>query len=209
MKLMFLGPPGAGKGTQAERICAKYKISHISTGDILRSEHKAGTPLGKRVQHYIDSGALVPDELIIEIVKHRLTNIDCTGGFLLDGFPRTVFQAQALAKIVELDAVFNLDVPFERLFDRATGRRVCTVCGATYHVSSLQTPTICPKCDGALIQREDDKHETVMNRLKVYEAQTKPLIEYYLSRGKLITIDGDRSIDAVTAAIFDGTERLV
>ena len=210
MKIVFLGPPGAGKGTQAERVCANYKIAHISTGDILRAERKNKTPLGVQAQEYIDKGALVPDELIVEIVKKRVQEADCANGFLLDGFPRTIFQADALAGFVTLDAVVNIDVDLDRLASRITGRRVCRECGATYHVSTLSgEDAACAKCNGTLYQRDDDKIETVMNRLKVYEAQTKPLIEYYEAKGCLVTVDGSQSIDEVTAAIYAALEQRV
>lgn len=208
MKIVFLGPPGAGKGTQAERICGRFSLAHISTGDMLRAAMKAGTELGKQAKSFIEQGALVPDSLIIDLVKERVAQPDCAQGYLLDGFPRTVPQADALSAFVDLDAVINLDVPSDRLAARITGRRVCRSCGATYHISTLASPDGgCVKCGGELYQRDDDKLETIMNRLKVYEAQTKPLVDYYTEKGKLITVDGDQDIDAVTAALCAALEQ--
>lgn len=200
MKLIFLGPPGAGKGTQAERLCARYHMHHISTGDMLRAERRAKTELGLAAQGYIDRGELVPDQVIIDMVQVRLNQPDCSGGYLLDGFPRTVAQADALGAFASVDAVVNLEVPFDRLVQRISGRRMCEGCGAAFHVSTHAGET-CEKCGAALYQREDDKAETVENRLRVYQAQTEPLIAYYNEKGLLITVDGDRSIDEVFQAI--------
>jgi len=200
MNLVLLGPPGAGKGSQAGAICERFSIVHISTGDILRAELKAKSNLGRQAQGYIDEGELVPDMLMVELVKHRLQQGDCANGFLLDGFPRTVHQAEALADITPLDAVLNLDVPAERLEKRLTGRRVCRECGATYHVSRLDSD-VCAKCGGELYQRADDTVETVNNRIAVYEAQTMPLINYYKKRGLLVVVNGDQAIEAVDADI--------
>ncbi|MDL2235671.1 adenylate kinase, partial [Christensenellaceae bacterium OttesenSCG-928-L17] len=174
MKLIFLGPPGAGKGTQAERLCEKYELAHISTGDMLRSERRAKTELGLAAQSYIDKGELVPDQVIIDMVKVRIAQPDCKGGYLLDGFPRTVAQADALMAFADIDAVVNLEVPAEKLVNRISGRRMCPDCGAAFHVSN-HPGSECGKCSGALYQRDDDKAETVENRLRVYQAQTQPL----------------------------------
>ena len=196
MKMIFLGPPGAGKGTQAARICADKGMAHISTGDMLRAQMRAGTSLGKAAQSYIDKGELVPDDVIIGMVKERVKEPDCANGYLLDGFPRTIAQADALASFVDIDMVVNIDVPFERLVDRISGRRMCPDCGAAYHVSTYDKLT-CEKCGATLYQRDDDKSETVLNRLEVYKAKTQPLIDYYAAKGKLKNVNGDQSIEAV------------
>lgn len=206
MKLIFLGPPGAGKGTQAERIAERYGLAHISTGDMLRAEMREGTDLGRAAQGYISRGELVPDDVIIGMVKIRIQQPDCVQGFLFDGFPRTVAQADALSTICEIDRVINIDVPFERLVARISGRRMCPDCGAAYHVSSYADAN-CAKCGGKLYQRDDDKEETVQNRLRVYEAQTQPLIDYYASRNMLSTVNGDQAIDAVAQQIVQAIER--
>lgn len=206
MKLIFLGPPGAGKGTQAERIAEQYEIAHISTGDMLRSEIRNATPLGAEAKAYIDRGELVPDSVIIGMVEQRIAAADCKNGFLLDGFPRTTSQADALAELVEIDRVVDIEVPFERLVARISGRRMCPDCGAAYHVSTYSADT-CSKCDGVLYQRDDDREETVHNRLVVYEQKTAPLIAYYETRGKLIRVDGDQAIDAVTESIVKGLSK--
>ncbi|MFZ5975375.1 MAG: adenylate kinase [Bacillota bacterium] len=207
MKIIFLGPPGAGKGTQAERICAKFDIAHISTGDILRKELKEKTELGKQAQSYIDQGKLVPDEVIINIVEQRLLQDDCKKGYLLDGFPRTLPQAEAIDGRIDLDCAINLEVPFEMLMDRICGRRVCRECGATYHVSRLKEGDPCAKCGGELYQRNDDKPETVENRLKVYTEQTQPLIDFYAAKGILVTVDGSRDLEVVNADIVKILEK--
>ncbi len=206
MKLIFLGPPGAGKGTQAERIAERYEIAHISTGDMLRAEIRNATPLGAAAKAYIDRGELVPDEVIIGMVEQRIQADDCKNGFLLDGFPRTDAQADALGKLVDIDAVVDIEVPFDRLVARISGRRMCPDCGTAYHVSYHSAPT-CDKCGAVLYQRDDDKEETVHNRLVVYEAKTAPLIAYYRDRVKLLTVDGDAAIDDVTESIVKGLSR--
>ena len=203
MKLIFLGPPGAGKGTQAERIAERFQIAHLSTGDMLRAEIRNATPLGAAAKAYIDRGELVPDSVIIDMVRERITRDDCKNGFLLDGFPRTVVQAEALAEFTGIDHAVNIDVPSERLVARISGRRMCPDCGAAYHVSMYAEPT-CRKCSGKLYQRDDDREETVMNRLKVYTEKTAPLIAFYEAAGKLVTVDGDANVDTVTESILKG-----
>jgi len=202
MNLMFLGPPGAGKGTQAQTAGRKYGIAHISTGDMLRAEMKVGSELGKKARSLIDAGELVPDDIIIAMVKERLKKDDCKNGFLLDGFPRTIEQAKALDTIVKLDACINIEVPSEHLVERICGRRVCTKCGATFAVSLLKGED-CEKCGGELIQRTDDSEETVITRIEVYERQTKPLIEYYEKKGIVKNIDGTGTIDKVSEDIYE------
>ncbi|MBQ8130056.1 MAG: adenylate kinase [Clostridia bacterium] len=201
MNVIFLGPPGAGKGTQAVRVCERLGIPQISTGDILRRAMKEGTPTGLAAKRYIDAGALVPDEVVIDIVRERLAMDDCKGGYLLDGFPRTVQQAEALAGFADIDAVIDIEVSDEKLTERLSGRRVCLACGGTYHVSRLNG-NVCEKCGGELIQRNDDKPETVLSRLKVYHEQTAPLIEWYSARGLLRTVDGAQPMDDCFAAIL-------
>lgn len=199
-----MGLPGAGKGTQAEKINEKYHIPHISTGDMFRLAIKEGTPLGKKAKQYLDEGALVPDEVTNGIVEERLSKADCEKGFLLDGFPRTIPQAEALRDITtklnkKLDYVIHVDVPEEKLLERLTGRRVCPVCGATYHVvyNPPEQEGICDKDGAELIQREDDTIETVQKRLAVNMEQTKPLLDYYEKQGILVTVNGDQDINKV------------
>ncbi|MGN1019359.1 MAG: adenylate kinase [Aristaeellaceae bacterium] len=203
MNIIFLGPPGAGKGTQAQRVCSALNIPQISTGDILRRAMKEQTPTGIKAKAYIDAGKLVPDEVIIDIVKDRLAQADCAGGYILDGFPRTVPQAEALEGIAAIDAVIELDVADEKLIERLSGRRVCLKCGATYHVSRLNGETRCAACGDTLIQRDDDKAETVLNRLTVYHNQTAPLVDFYQKRGLLKVIDGAQDMDTIFASIMD------
>ena len=210
MKIVFMGPPGAGKGTQAEKIVEKYQIPHISTGDMFRKAIKDQTELGMEAKRYMDQGALVPDHVTIGIVKDRLSESDCKSGFLLDGFPRTVDQAKALDEILtsldsKIDYVINIDVDLDILKERLTGRRICRSCGATYHMV-FNPPTVagtCDKCGGELYQRKDDNEETVGNRLNVYVSQTKPLLDYYSLAGNLVNINGQQSIDLVFAEIQD------
>lgn len=203
-----MGLPGAGKGTQAEKIQEEYNIPHISTGDMFRLAIRTETELGKQAKQYLDEGALVPDEVTNGIVEERLQEDDCEQGFLLDGFPRTIPQADALKQITErlnrqLDYVIHVDVPEEKLLERLTGRRVCPTCGSTYHV--LYNPPkqdgVCDKDGSTLTQRDDDTEETVQKRLQVNIAQTKPLLDFYEQENILITVNGDQSIDAVFAEI--------
>ena len=201
MKLIFLGPPGAGKGTQAAGVSAHLRVPHISTGDMFRSAISNGTPTGLEAKRYMDLGQLVPDSVVIDMVRERLAMDDCKNGYLLDGFPRTVEQAEALDTISAPDAVVEINVPDERLLARLTGRRVCQKCSGTYHISKLADEKVCPVCGGALIQRDDDKPETIGNRLKVYHDQTQPLIGYYAALGKL------RVIDVTALATVDGDSR--
>ena len=204
LRTILLGPPGAGKGTQAVRIVEKYNIPHISTGDIFRENIKKGTELGKKAQEYMNKGELVPDDLVIEIATTRLLEDDCKNGFLLDGFPRTVYQAEKLDEFLaahgaKIDKVLDIAVEKEELMTRLTGRRVCKVCGASYHVVNIppKKEGICDVCGGELIQRADDNAETVANRIEVYEAQTMPLIEYYEKAGNIAHVDGATGLDNV------------
>ena len=208
LRTILLGPPGAGKGTQAEKIVEKYGIPHISTGDIFRENIKQGTELGKRAQEYMNRGELVPDDLVIEIATDRLLADDCKNGFLLDGFPRTVRQAEKLDEFLsarggKIDKVIDIAVGKEELMIRLTGRRVCKNCGASYHVVNVppKKEGVCDKCGGPLIQRDDDVAQTVANRIEVYEAQTKPLIDYYEKAGNLVRIDGTTGLNNVFADI--------
>ncbi|RCX12773.1 adenylate kinase [Anaerobacterium chartisolvens] len=202
MKIILLGAPGAGKGTQAVVLADKFGIPHISTGDIFRSNIKNGTELGKKAKEYIDKGLLVPDEVTVEIVKDRIHQADCKNGFILDGFPRTIPQAEYLDNALKelgmgIDAVLNINVPDEDIIKRLSGRRVCTGCSMTYHIhyNVPKTEGICDVCNAALIQRDDDSEETVINRLKTYHSQTEPLIQYYTPKGKVITIEGKDKIE--------------
>ena len=208
MRLILLGPPGAGKGTQASSIVAEYGITHISTGDIFRHNIKNETELGKKVKSYLDKGQLVPDELTIDLVWDRLSKDDCKKGFLLDGFPRTINQAEALQKGLEerglkLDKVINIDVDKNILVKRLSGRRVCKNCGETYHIDNKPTlkDGVCDKCSGEVIQRADDNEKTVLDRTEVYEKQTFPLIDFYKNLGLILTVDGTLSIEDVFSQI--------
>lgn len=196
MNIILLGAPGAGKGTQAVQIASKYGIPHISTGDIFRKNLKEGTPVGLKAKAFIDKGQLVPDEVVVELVEDRIKQSDCKGGFLLDGFPRTLPQAEALAKITTIDKVINIDVDLSKLMARLVGRRVCSKCGESYHVSTFDKK-VCSKCGGDIIQRDDDKEATVKSRLDVYVNQTAPLIEFYENKKLLKSVDGMKSITDV------------
>ncbi len=215
MNLILLGPPGSGKGTQAKLIVEKYGIPQISTGDMLREAVAKGTELGKEAKKYMDAGQLVPDEVVIGIVKERLQQPDCEKGFILDGFPRTIAQAEALDKILEemgkkIDAVINIQVPEEEVVKRIVNRRTCKNCGAVYHLiyNPPKEDNKCDKCGGELYQRDDDKEETVRKRYKVYKEQTEPLVEYYAKKGILYNIDGTKSIEEVFAEIDSILQKL-
>ena len=204
MKIIMLGAPGAGKGTQAKMIAAKYGVPHISTGDIFRANIKNGTELGAKAKEYMDKGLLVPDELVVDLVVDRVSQDDCTKGYVLDGFPRTIPQAEALDKALEakgqkMDYAIDVDVPDENIVKRMGGRRACVKCGATYHVvfAAPKTEGVCDTCGEDLVLRDDDKPETVQKRLNVYHEQTQPLIDYYTGQGVLKTVDGTKNLDEV------------
>ena len=208
MKIIMLGAPGAGKGTQAAQIAEKYGIPHISTGDIFRANLKQGTPLGLKAKEYMDKGLLVPDELTCDLVVDRIAQPDAANGYVLDGFPRTIPQAEALTEALKargekVDYAIDVEVPDENIVNRMGGRRACVTCGATYHIefNPPKVEGICDTCGGELILREDDKPETVQNRLKVYHDQTQPLIEYYQAEGVLREVDGTQDINKVFADI--------
>ena len=210
MKIIMLGAPGAGKGTQAKKIAAKYDIPHISTGDIFRANIKNGTELGNKAKTYMDQGLLVPDELVVDLVVDRVQQDDCKNGYVLDGFPRTIPQAEALDKALaalgdKVDYAIDVNVPDENIVNRMGGRRACVGCGATYHLVYAPTKTegICDVCGKELILRDDDKPETVQKRLNVYHEQTQPLIDYYTKVGILKTVDGTVDINDVFAAIVE------
>ena len=208
MKIIMLGAPGAGKGTQAKKIADKYQIPHISTGDIFSANIKEGTELGKKAKSYMDQGQLVPDELTMELIMDRFQNPDCKNGYVLDGFPRTIPQAEALTEALAkkgdtIDYAINVEVPDENIINRMGGRRACLACGSTYHIVYAPTRVegICDRCGEKLVLRDDDKPETVKNRLNVYHNQTQPLIEYYTRQGKLAEVDGTQSMEDVFNAI--------
>lgn len=209
MKIIMLGAPGAGKGTQAKRIAEKYGIPHISTGDIFRANIKNQTELGMKAKSYMDQGALVPDELTLELIMDRFTNDDCKNGYVLDGFPRTIPQAEALTKALAdkkdaVDYAINVDVPDEAIVSRMSGRRACLACGGTYHIKFNPTKVegICDACGGELVLRNDDKPETVQKRLDVYHEQTQPLIDYYQTQNILKEVDGTLPMEEVFQAII-------
>lgn len=199
MKLVVFGPPSAGKGTQAQKLSQKYGIPQVATGDLLRKAVADRTPLGLKVKEYLDQGKLGPDDLIVKIIRERLSKPDCKKGYILDGFPRTMGQAKELDRMTDIDLVLNIVVDPDVLVERAVGRRSCPKCGAVYHIkfNPPMNPGECERCGTPLVQREDDKEETVRNRLKVYQEQTAPLIEHYRNKGKLVDIDGSGGIDAV------------
>ncbi|BBF44426.1 adenylate kinase [Lachnospiraceae bacterium KM106-2] len=210
MKIIMLGAPGAGKGTQAKKIAEKYSIPHISTGDIFRANIKEGTELGKKAKTYMDQGLLVPDELVVDLVVDRLQQDDCKNGYVLDGFPRTIPQAEsldsALSKLGEkMDYAINVDVPDENIIDRMSGRRACLACGGTYHIKYNPTKVegVCDACGGTLVLRDDDKAETVKKRLDVYHTQTQPLIDYYTKQGIIVDVDGTKDMADVFAEIVN------
>lgn len=214
MKIIMLGAPGAGKGTQAKKIAAKYGIPHISTGDIFRANIKNGTELGNKAKTFMNQGLLVPDELVVDLVVDRVKQDDCSKGYVLDGFPRTIPQAEALdaalAKINEkMDYAVNVEVPDANIVNRMSGRRACVTCGATYHIVHIPTKVdgVCDVCGGNLVLRDDDKPETVLKRLNVYHEQTQPLIEYYTNHGILVEVDGTQDMEDVFAAIVNVIEK--
>jgi adenylate kinase len=208
MKIIMLGAPGAGKGTQAKMIAETYKLPHVSTGDIFRANIKNNTDLGKEAKTYMDKGELVPDELTVRILLDRVAQADCANGYVLDGFPRTIPQAEVLDQELtklndQIDYAIDVDVPDENIVKRMSGRRACLTCGATYHIEHIphKQEGICDKCGSELVQRDDDKEETVLNRLKVYHDQTQPLIDYYTKKNILKTVDGTVDMKDVFAAI--------
>jgi adenylate kinase len=204
MKIIMLGAPGAGKGTQAKKIAEKYLIPHISTGDIFRSNIKEGTELGRKAKEYMDQGALVPDELTIGMLMDRIQKADCKNGYVLDGFPRTIPQAESLTEALskmgqKVDYAINVDVPDENIINRMSGRRACLSCGATYHIvyNKSKVENVCDVCGEKLVLRDDDKQETVMKRLSVYHDQTSPLVDYYKKAGVLVSVDGTQDLSKV------------
>ena len=211
MNLILLGAPGAGKGTQAEVICDRLGIPAVSTGNILREAMKKGTEMGMKAKAYIDSGALVPDDVNTRSSVERLAADDCRGGFILDGVPRTVAQAEALEEMgVEIDAVIDIEVPDEVIVKRLSGRRVCAACGASYHTiyKPSTRPDTCDRCGGKLIVRKDDEPSTILERLNVYHEQTEPLVEFYRQRGKLVVVEGQEAVADTTRLLFEKLEAL-
>lgn len=209
MKIILLGAPGAGKGTQAEVICNRYNIPAISTGNIIREALKTGTEMGLKAKSYMESGALVPDEVVIGIIKERIVKDDCKDGFILDGFPRTIPQAEALDKMgIVIDKVIDIEVPDEKIINRMSGRRVCEKCGASYHLEFKKPKVegICDACSGTLIQRKDDHPDTVKSRLDVYHSETEPLKDYYEKQGKLTVVEGQEEIEDTTRLLIEALE---
>ena len=209
MNLILLGAPGAGKGTQAEKICEKFNIPAVSTGNIIREALKNGTDMGLKAKSYIDAGKLVPDDVVIGIIKERLAESDCANGFILDGFPRTIPQAEALDSMgIVIDKVVDIEVPDEKIAARLGGRRVCLKCGATYHLEYKKPAKdgICDACGDELVQRKDDSPETVLDRLNVYHEQTEPLKDYYEKTGKLVIVEGQEEVADTTALVFKALE---
>lgn len=209
MKIILLGAPGAGKGTQAEVICNRYNIPAISTGNIIREALKTGTEMGLKAKSYMESGALVPDEVVIGIIKERIVKDDCKDGFILDGFPRTIPQAEALDKMgIVIDKVIDIEVPDEKIINRMSGRRVCEKCGASYHLEYKKPKVegICDACSGTLIQRKDDHPDTVKSRLDVYHSETEPLKDYYEKQGKLTVVEGQEEIEDTTRLLIEALE---
>lgn len=207
MRIVLLGAPGSGKGTMAQKLTKQLSIPQISTGDIFRQNLKEETPLGLQIKDIMAKGMLVPDEITIEIVKDRLAKPDCANGYILDGFPRSIVQAEALDGFQTIDCAINLEVDNEAIVKRLSGRRFCPDCNGTFHVSTLADEHICPACNGNLIVREDDKEHTVRNRLDVYAKTTLPLVDYYANQGKLVTVDGNGSIDVVYDRILSALKQ--
>lgn len=207
MRIVLLGAPGSGKGTMAQKLTTQLSIPQISTGDIFRQNLKEETPLGLQIKDIMAKGMLVPDEITIEIVKDRLAKPDCANGYILDGFPRSIVQAEALDGFQTIDCAINLEVDNEAIVKRLSGRRFCPDCNGTFHVSTLADEHICPACNGNLIVREDDKEYTVRNRLDVYAKTTLPLVDYYANQGKLVTVDGNGSIDVVYDRILSALKQ--
>lgn len=208
MHIILLGAPGAGKGTQATKISDNYGLIHISTGDIFRENIKNQTPIGVLAKSFIDKGQLVPDDVTCKIVEERIQRPDCQNGFMLDGFPRTIAQAEALEKITNIDLVINIDVDFEEVMTRLCGRRVCKNCGESYHTSTLNGVTTCSRCGGELYQRKDDNPETVKSRLDVYTKQTQPLIAYYQEKGLLYTVQSKATADETYKQVAEKLDTL-